>query len=153
RGDRNAMSATGRNRATAYSYLRFSTPDQLKGDSFRRQTELSQRYAQQHGLDLDDKLTFHDLGVSGFRGKNITKGALGDFIKAIEKGRVQPGSYLLVESLDRLSRDTVMNAFSRFSDILAKGITIVTLQDGKSYTQRSLGDNFGDLIVSLGIMF
>src|SRR5438045_808551 len=104
-GDHVTMpSATKRsNRATAYSSLRFSTPDQLKGDSFRRQTELSQRYAEEHGLDLDDKLTFHDLGVSGFRGKNVTQGALGQFIKAIDTGRVQPGSFLLVESLDRLS--------------------------------------------------
>ncbi|HXP73075.1 MAG TPA: recombinase family protein, partial [Stellaceae bacterium] len=141
------------NRATAYSYLRFSTPDQLKGDSFRRQTELSQHYAEEHGLDLDDKLTFHDLGVSGFRGKNVTKGALGDFIKAIDTGRVQSGSYLLVESLDRLSRDTVMNAFNRFQDILSKGVTIVTLQDGKAYTARSLNESFGDLMVSLTIMF
>jgi len=125
----------------------------MRGDSFRRQTELSQRYAEEHGLDLDDKLTFRDLGVSAYRGRNVSKGALGDFIKAIEKGRVQPGSYLLVESLDRLSRDTVMNAFRRFSDILEKGITIVTLQDGKSYTRQSLEASFGDLMVSLGIMF
>lgn len=29
----------------AYSYLRFSTPDQMRGDSFRRQTELAREYA------------------------------------------------------------------------------------------------------------
>jgi DNA invertase Pin-like site-specific DNA recombinase len=141
------------NRATAYSYLRFSTPEQMRGDSFRRQTELSQQYAEEHGLDLDNTLTFRDLGVSAFRGRNIAKGALGDFLRAVESGRVQPGSWLLVESLDRLSRDNVMAAFGRFSEILSKGITVATLQDGKVYTAKSVADNFGELIVSLGVMF
>lgn len=35
----------------AYSYVRFSSPDQEKGDSLRRQVELSEQYAIKHGLD------------------------------------------------------------------------------------------------------
>ena len=42
----------------AYSYLRFSTPEQQRGDSFRRQTSLAADYAAQHGLELDTALTF-----------------------------------------------------------------------------------------------
>ncbi|HWX07267.1 MAG TPA: hypothetical protein VN065_15685, partial [Bradyrhizobium sp.] len=47
----------------AYSYVRFSTPDQAKGDSYRRQTEAANEYARRHGLVLDTELTFTDLGV------------------------------------------------------------------------------------------
>lgn len=50
----------------AYSYLRFSRPEQLKGDSRRRQLDLSRQYALEHGLDLDQE--FQDLGVSALRG-------------------------------------------------------------------------------------
>ena len=50
-------------RPKAYSYLRFSTPEQMGGDSFRRQWDAAKRYAERRGLDLDLKLTFHDLGV------------------------------------------------------------------------------------------
>jgi len=32
------------------SYVRFSTPEQLKGDSLKRQLKLSQEYADKHGL-------------------------------------------------------------------------------------------------------
>jgi len=32
---------------------------------------LAERYAQEHGLDLDAKLTFADLGVSAFSGANL----------------------------------------------------------------------------------
>jgi hypothetical protein len=50
----------------AYSYIRFSTPEQLKGGSLRRQAELTAKYALEHNLNLDESLTFRDLGVSAF---------------------------------------------------------------------------------------
>ena len=139
------------NRAKAYSYLRFSTPDQMRGDSFRRQTEAAREYAERKGLELDDGLTFRDLGVSAFRGANVVDGALGQFIEAVDTGRVQRGSYLLVENLDRLSRDKIMPALNRFSSLLEKGITVVTLSDGKVYTEESL-NNLPDLMLSLLVM-
>src|SRR5919202_870899 len=94
----------------AFSYLRFSTPEQMKGDSFRRQAVLAQEYASRHGLDLDTDLTFRDLGVSAFRGKNAETGRLGDFLQAVADGLVPPGSFLLVESLDRISRQAARKA-------------------------------------------
>ncbi|KVR51979.1 recombinase family protein [Burkholderia ubonensis] len=135
---------------TAYSYIRFSTPEQKKGDSLRRQKELSERYAREHGLTLDTSLHLHDLGVSAFDGSNVTRGALGGFLKAVDDGRVVPGSYLLVESLDRLSRDRVKEALNLFLSIQNRGITIVTLSDGRVYDPET--DNTADLIVSITIM-
>jgi len=137
----------------AYSYLRFSTSEQQKGDSHRRQVELSQQYANKHDLDLDENLTFKDLGVSAYRGKNILEGALGSFIEAVDSGRVKRGSYLLVESLDRLSRDKVPIAFNRFTSLLEKEINIVTLQDSRVYTKQSISESFSDLMISLATMF
>ena len=80
----------------AYSYLRFSTPEQIAGDSYRRQTEAAQRYAMHHGLELDESLSFEDLGVSGFRGKNAASGALKKFVDLVDDGIVERGSFLLV---------------------------------------------------------
>ena len=135
----------------AYSYLRFSRPEQLKGDSLRRQMEGSREYARRHSLDLDES-TFKDLGVSAFRGKNALEGALGTFLNAIETGKIRKGSYLLVESLDRLSRDTVLRALNQFTGILERGVNVVTLMDSKTYTAAGLSDNFSDLLISLSIM-
>ena len=134
----------------AFSYLRFSSPEQMKGDSLRRQTELAREYADRHGLDLDETLTFRDLGVSAFRGKNVAEGALGRFVDAVDSGLVKPGSHLLVESIDRLSRDRITAALGRFSTLLDRGITVVTLTDQKVYTRDSL-DNLGDLMMFLVI--
>src|SRR5690606_33715882 len=89
----------------AYSYVRMSTDAQQKCDSLRRQTELSKAYAERSGLTLVEDFKLHDIGVSAFKGDNAATGALRRFLEAVENGKIPQGSYLLVESLDRLSRD------------------------------------------------
>ena len=58
----------------AYSYIRFSTPQQAKGDSHTRQNDKAARYAAEHELVLDTALNLTDLGVSAYRGKNTCCG-------------------------------------------------------------------------------
>ncbi|WP_176316907.1 recombinase family protein [Burkholderia vietnamiensis] len=136
----------------AYSYIRFSTPEQQFGDSERRQTELSQKYAEAHGLTLDENLKYRDLGVSAFDKSNIRNGELGTFLRAIDSGAVEPGSYLLVESLDRLSRAKVTDALEVFMSIINRGIRLVTLMDGREYSKERINEQFTDLIISIVVM-
>lgn len=139
-------------KGVAYSYLRFSTPEQAMGDSRRRQSALAEDYARRHGLLLDKGLNFRDLGVSAFRGKNAREGGLRSFLDAVDHGLVPANSYLLVESLDRLSRDQILEAQSLFLQIVTAGVTIVTLMDQRSYSVASLNSNPTDLIISLVYM-
>lgn len=136
----------------AYSYIRFSSAKQEAGDSLARQIRLSEEYAAKHGLELDTGLTLHDLGLSAYDRSNLKKGALGQFLRLVEEKRVPEGSYLLVESLDRMSRDKVMDALSIFTDILRAGIVIVTLSDNQKYSYKSANENWASLIVSIVIM-
>jgi len=136
----------------AYSYVRFSTSEQIKGDSLRRQTEASEEYALEHGLTIDRTLKLQDLGISAFRGRNAVEGTLAGFLAMVKNGRVAPGSQLLVESLDRLSRDEVSVAMAQFLLIINSGITIVTLLDKEIYSRESIKKNPGSLYVSLGVM-
>lgn len=133
----------------AYSYLRFSTPEQAKGDSYRRQSELARDYAARQGLDLDDRLTFHDLGVSGFRGANSETGRLADFRAAVTGGLVARGSYLLVESLDRVSRQAARRALRVLEEIVDLGVAVVTLNDGRVYDLDALDRDPGALLMAL----
>lgn len=133
----------------AFSYLRFSSPEQAKGDSARRQSDLAAAYAANHGLDLDEQVTFKDLGVSAFRGKNSAVGRLADFREAVVQGIVPPGSYLLVESLDRISRQAVIYALDALRALVGAGITVVTLNDGAVYTQKSVESEFLQLFGAL----
>lgn len=68
----------------------------------------------------------------------------------MRSGRVKPGSYLIVESLDRLSREQVLAAQSLFLSIIQGGINLVTLADNRVY--RAGKTELGDLIMSLVIM-
>lgn len=136
----------------AYSYIRFSSVKQQKGDSVERQTKLSENYAAKHGLELDTELNMCDLGLSAYDRSNLNKGALGQFLLLVEEGRIPQGSFLLVESLDRLSRDKVMDALSIFMNILKAGIIIVTLADDQVYSQERSNENWASLIMSIVIM-
>lgn len=135
----------------AYSYLRFSTPEQAKGDSSRRQLALAREYATRHELELDEQLTFADLGVSAFHGRNAETGRLGEFLEAVKDGVVPQGSYLLVESLDRISRQAARKALRALENIVEAGITVVTLSDGKAYTADSIDDDPMSLMLALMI--
>lgn len=136
----------------AYSYMRFSTPDQAKGDSKRRQSQQAEEYAAAHGLELDDKLTYSDFGVSAFRGANIEIGKLGQFMEAIRRKEVVSGSYLLVESLDRISRDVILPAQNIFTQIILEGVTIVTLADRRVYSAESVNKSPFLLIEAIVIL-
>ena len=136
----------------AYSYIRFSSPEQEKGDSLRRQIQLSEEYCKQNGLILDDTLKLTDKGLSAYKGHHRTKGALGEFLRLVEAGEIPQGSILLVENLDRLSREQVLDALNQFTGIIRAGIKVVTLQDGMEYDQESINQNWAQLIISITYM-
>lgn len=71
-------------------------------------------------------------------------------MEAVKSGSIKPGSFLIVESLDRLSREQVLTAQSLFLSIVQAGINLVTLADGRLYPARTT--DLGDLIISLVIM-
>lgn len=133
-----------------YSYIRFSTPGQIKGDSLRRQTELAEKWAKDNGYVLDDSLRLQDLGVSGFSGANRAEGtAFAGFMEQVKQGLIVPGSVLLVESLDRLSREQVIDSFPLVLNIIRDGIKIVSLCDKIEYDRESINKNPMNLMYSL----
>lgn len=134
--------------AEVFSYIRFSSKKQMGGDSFRRQRDDGDAWIERNG-HIAANLTLHDLGVSAFRGKNKACGALSKFLEAVHQGRVKPGSILLVENLDRLSRQGVDEAYDLFRSILKAGIEIVVLKPYEvRYSKDSL-NNFTDLLLPL----
>ncbi|MDN4590819.1 hypothetical protein DBA29_20270 [Xenophilus aerolatus] len=138
---------------TAYSYIRFSSDKQEQGDSIRRQTKAARDYAAAHGLILDTQTYQEFKGISAFTGENKANGKLGLFVEAAEKGLIPKGSRLIVESLDRLSREAVDLAMSQFLRITAAGIIIVTLGDHpKEYSTASIRANWTELILTLAQM-
>ena len=124
--------------AKANSYIRFSRPEQMRGDSLRRQREAADNWAAEKGLVIDESLT--DLGVSAYRGLNRVQGALGRFHTLVQKGQVPRGSYLIVESLDRLDRRMVREVLPDFMRLINDGIIVVTLMDKQTYSAERLDE-------------
>lgn len=121
----------------AYSYIRFSSKKQEQGDSVRRQTELAEQYAHANNLILSDK-NFQDLGISAFKEGN--RPSLGDMLEAIEKGQIEQGSTIIIESLDRLSRRGIDVTQQIIKSILQHNVFIASLVDGLLLNRESVND-------------
>ncbi len=119
----------------AYLYSRFSTAEQRKGNSLARQHDYAKEFCLKKGIGLDEALTFTDAGVSGHKGKNHQTGALGLFLQACEQGRIARGSFLIVENLDRRSRENPLDALHLLRTLLkTHGITLVVIHPAAELT-------------------
>src|SRR5438105_4532887 len=131
-----------------YSYTRFSSPAQADGDSVRRQTALRDAWLKRNpGLKLDTSLSLIDRGVSGFKGDHRTdkRHALATFLDLVERGRVPAGSTLLIESVDRLTREDPAEAVPFILSLVKQGIRIVTLSPSEVTYER--GMDMGRMVV------
>jgi DNA invertase Pin-like site-specific DNA recombinase len=109
----------------AYAYSRFSHPSQRIGRGLERQLKGCRAWAAKHDLELD--ISHHDPGLSGFTGMNRVKGALGTFLAKVENGEIEKGSYLLVDSLDRLSRENETRVLNMLTGLTLAGIKVVNV--------------------------
>lgn len=119
--------------AQVYLYIRFSRKTQEDGDSELRQYEYAKRVAQKYNLTINHDL--RDRGYSAFKGTHRKTGKLGRFIQGVNDGTIAKGSILIVENLDRLSREAPFYAQKLFNDLIYKGITVITSSDDAIYNE------------------
>jgi DNA invertase Pin-like site-specific DNA recombinase len=132
-------------------YIRWSSEAQTGRDSLRRQLEAARRYATDHQIDVRE--TIIDEATSAFSGSHLTRGRLGDFLKRVEAGEVSTPHQVLVESFDRLNRQTPLDALVPFTAMMNAGLTVITLIDGQVFTKESLSADGGiRLLMSLLVM-
>ncbi len=134
----------------AISYGRISTGKQFAGRGLARQDDGAQNWCDRNGYTLDT--SFVDDGMSAFRGKNATEGALKRIMDLAEAGTWKPGTLLIVELLDRLSRQDMDAASEQMRRILRTGLDILTLMDNQFYTLERWTKDLGARITSLVIM-
>jgi DNA invertase Pin-like site-specific DNA recombinase len=135
-------------RPKAFSYLRISSPEQAKGHGIQRQLEASRRWAKEHGYDLLEGDELIDRGVSAFKGKNLDPDAqFGRFLDAVKARKVPAGSVLIVESIDRISRQKAREAAPILFQIINAYVNICDLSSGRVYTADTT--ELGDIIVFL----
>lgn len=92
------------------------------------------------------------MAVPGYMGRNAKVGALARFLNAIEAGLVAPGSVLVVENLDRLSRNEPLEGLESMKTIINAGVDVVTLIDRQRYTRENMRRDLGKLLQALVIL-
>ena len=129
-----------------YIYIRFSTPKQEKGSSEARQKELCEEYAERRGWTVVEHLK--DLGKSAWKGDHLNGGNLGKFAERVRAGDIPAGSILLVENLDRLSRQGHEIAQDWMRDMFRHGLRIAAVASGDTIFEKG-----GSLIGTFEVLF
>lgn len=133
------------------SYVRFSTPEQARGSSIKRQLEESRKYAQENGLQIDEKYNYRDEGLSAHKSRHKDRGAFGKLLDLIRSDEIPKGSVLLVESLDRISREKPLTALATLSEIIDHDIAIVTTMDKQRYDKETIDSDYTKVLYAVVI--
>lgn len=123
----------------AIPYVRFSTPKQEKGDSKDRQLGVCLDYIEKQGWTALPPMM--DLGLSAYKGDHLHTGSLGKFTRQVIDGEIPDGTVLVVEQLDRLSRQGHRKALRWLEDMTERGIKIAVVGQNRVYDHASLSAN------------
>jgi DNA invertase Pin-like site-specific DNA recombinase len=136
----------------AYSYLRFSSRQQADGDSGRRQDAGFDGWLKQHPEASHDPTydIIRDEGLSGYTGEHLKRGKLKGFMNLVRRRKIARDSYLVVESLDRLTREEPETSLRFVMELLDAGITIVALSPPEEYSK---GLGLGPMVTMLLELF
>jgi hypothetical protein len=125
----------------AYLYQRFSSDQQIGNSSIFRQSFKQHEWLKAHP-DFECDGEYVDESKSASKGDHLKRGELGDLVQEIEQGKINKGSYILVEGFSRLSRLDTPETEELLRKIWKAGITIVTVQNGQEYPPDT-ESNFG----------
>lgn len=129
----------------AIVYVRWSTEDQTIGDSKKRQTELAQQLCHAHGWTISEIIV--EAGKSAFHGRHRAAGGkLADVEKRAASGELA-GKALIVEAMDRLSRERPEESLSLLNSLTRHGLTIAESSTHLTYTAKAIADNWQTLLI------
>lgn len=129
----------------AYAYIRYSRAVQQTGDSENRQLTALDLFETSTGTPIAEVV--YDKGKSAFRGDNARSGNFKEMLDRMESGAIRKGDYLVVESIDRITRQRVLDGVELLQGILKKGINIYTTVDKKTYSYNDPSRDFENLLM------
>ncbi len=131
-----------------YIYARWSSMEQTKGSTLARQINNCTAAITEFNWNLAEPPLI-DRGRSAYTGDNIKNGRLGDFAKRMLVGAVPKGSILVVEELDRLSRQPADVMLAWLSPLIRAGLTIYVTQTRQTIDVKMLDYDMGGLMMLL----
>lgn len=139
-------------RVRVISYTRFSSRKQSKGLSYVRQMEAAREWCAKNGYTLDESDQFADLGVSAYSGANAEAGDLARLLELLQTGKIERGTILIVEALDRITRQALPRAITLLMNLATSGLRVVTLSDGRVWDEASMHD-LGSFMMSVVTLY
>ena len=131
----------------AIVYIRWSTQNQEDGNSLQRQEELARRIAEVRNYTITE---IHvERGKSAYHGRNRSQsGKLRQIEERAERGELA-GKVLIVEAMDRLSRQEPLESLNLLVGLCKRGLTICEAGSGIIYDTAKINENWANLIVAL----
>jgi DNA invertase Pin-like site-specific DNA recombinase len=126
---------------TAYSYVRLSSKRQAEGNKTGTERQLAKpaEICRQNGWKLSTK-TFSDLGVSAYRGDNLLKGDLANFITLAKQKKLGENPLLIIEQFDRFSRQDIDESEPAILNLLKNDVALFVAFTNKLFTKESTKD-------------
>lgn len=131
-------------------YARYSGSKQSQGTSVERQVEMAEAYAKAHGLTITEPPLI-DRAKSAFHAVHV-RGKMGQLLKRVASGDLGQGDIILVEMIDRLSREKVMRAWDQLRTFTNAGVTIITVADGSRLNDATFDEQWTRIIEPLARM-
>jgi DNA invertase Pin-like site-specific DNA recombinase len=142
-----AVTAENLGARVAFSYQRVSSGQQVDGHGLDRQADAAALWCAANGHQLDQQLALSDRGRSAYRGRHLS-GALGRFLELAQSGQLGSSPVLLVEAIDRLSRQEPLDAIETIlSGLVGSGVRVVTLEDQQEYSRLTISTDASKLLV------
>jgi DNA invertase Pin-like site-specific DNA recombinase len=136
----------------AFLYGRWSTMEQTGGSTLDRQLGSTRAFAEARGWAINETLI--DEGRSAYTGSNITTGHLGKFAQRVMSGSVNGAeTVLVVEELDRLSRQPASVMLGWLTPLLAQGLTVAITRTGQIISNDTLTNDLGGFMMLIVEVF
>ena len=131
--------------SVGYAYVRYSSIAQATGESVDRQISPLKQFTDETGVQIKEVIV--DEGVSSYKGRNVNKGKFKEILNRIESGVIRKGDYIVVESIDRITRQRVSDGVELLQGILRKGIRIYTTIDRICYSYDREEDDLTTIVM------
>ena len=131
-------------------YARYSGSKQTKGTSVERQVEMAEAYAKANGLTITEPPLI-DRAKSAFHAAHV-RGHMGKLLARVASGDLGQGDIILVEMIDRLSREKVMKAWDQLRTFTNAGVTIITVANGTRLNEETFEEQWTRIIDPLAQM-
>jgi DNA invertase Pin-like site-specific DNA recombinase len=137
---------TEQNKIHVYGYARCSGLGQVNGDTFNRQREEIERYCNDNNLELVK--IYEEQGVSGTKCEEDRPQFM-DMIEAMLASYIR---YIIIEGIDRLSRDMAITD-QLITYLASKGVTLISARTGDDVTEAYSGDPMRRAMIQMQSIF